>query len=122
MNPIPACFCHLNMLNVLADAAARVPLTAREIGRNPEGTYGAREWWAIFGSHLAEQGVEDGPELCDQIARYFATNYCTMHVRSLRAHPVIPRMRYPVAARLGTPGLPWPMQRAVDASNAVVAE
>lgn len=77
--------CHLNMLNVLADVAARVPLTAREIGRNPEGTYGAREWWAIFGSNLAEQGVEDGPELCDQIARYFATNYCTMHVRSLRA-------------------------------------
>ena len=42
--------------------------------------------------------------------------------RLLQPHPVIPRMRYPVAARLGTPGLPWPMQRAVDASNAVVAE
>ena len=44
----------------------------------------------------------------------------TPAVRVLRPHPVIPRFRYPVAARLGVRGLPPAMRSAVEASNMVV--
>ena len=108
----------------LASAIADVGLRSIVIESNPAFTHhphSATDERVIAGLHgWAELGYLIFVVLMSPCGTHSVNHHPTPEERLLAPYPLIPRLRYPLAARLGAPGLPPAMQQAVDASNAIV--
>ena len=64
-----------------AEAAAPC---ARALGREPAGTCGTRDWFALLGSELESQGAAGGCDITAALSQYFVTEYWAMTLLQVR--------------------------------------